>query len=99
MQANDFEVTKRKDYILPADFSSCAIVNVISWDPKQLQADQEADLLISHLKKILAKQELPYNSQLQCLIWLYSFIKDSLLWRQLKKQWNPAVWCCSYLTL
>jgi hypothetical protein len=90
MQAYDFEVTNRKDNILPADFSSYAIVNVISWDPKQLQTDQEVDLLISHLKKISTKQELPYDSQLQCSIWLYSFIKDSLLWRQLKIPMEPS---------
>jgi hypothetical protein len=68
MQAYNFEIMERQDAEMPADFSTLALINTISWDPKQLQKDQDADLLIGHLKAFLLHQELSHGNHLQHLI-------------------------------
>jgi hypothetical protein len=78
---------------LPADFSSKPLVNTVSWNPKQLQKDQENDLLIRHLKQYLLHQELPQDNHLQYLTWLskkVTFIGDGLVWRSIKRQLRPS---------
>jgi hypothetical protein len=62
MQAYDIDVKLRQDDDLPADCSSNTIVQAISWEPKQLQAAQEASLLIKHLERFLTNRSCPKTS-------------------------------------
>jgi hypothetical protein len=68
MQAYNFKIMERKDAEMPADFSSSTLINAISWDPKQLEKDQEANLIIGHHRKFLLHQELPHGNHLHTLI-------------------------------
>ncbi len=88
MHADDFMIKLRQDNDLPANFSSNAVIQAISWEPKQLQVALEADLIIGHLKCFSANRS--------CLMMTFSysipsgfpkmdsFIEDSLIRRWIK---------------
>ncbi len=60
----DFEAQLRQDANLLIDCSPKAAIQAISGEPKLLQAAQDADLQVGHLKRFLTKQELSHDHQL-----------------------------------
>jgi hypothetical protein len=64
MQTYNFEVQLRQDTNLPVNFSPKVTIQGISWEPKLLQATQEPNLLVGHLKWFLTSQELLHDLQL-----------------------------------
>ncbi len=93
MQTYDFEIVYWKESEMPANYLFWNLVITISWEPKHLQQEQEHNLQICHLQIFLLHQELPTNTQLQSLMWLYkkdSFIEDSRVWRMIKRQLEPS---------
>jgi hypothetical protein len=99
MQTYNFEIMYKRGSKMLTDSLSCNIVEAISWQPEQLQQEQDHDPLIQHLKKFLLHQELPQDAHLQSLIRLYekdSFVEDGLLWQQIKCQLEPS-WVVLFL--
>jgi len=78
---------------LLADYLSCNLVNVISWDSSTLQRAQNANPLLKALKTFLLNKELPHGTRCQSLIKLFAndcFIEDDIIWRRLKWQFEPS---------
>jgi len=74
---------------MPDDYLSWIIIDAISWQPQQLQQEQESTPLIWLLKRFLLHQD----AHLQCRIQLYekdSFVEDGLVWHQIKRQIEPS---------
>jgi hypothetical protein len=78
---------------MPADYLSCNLVSTISWDSAELLQAQTADPLIKGLKNFLLNKVLPHDPKCQSLVKLFSndgFIKDGLVWRRIKCQFEPS---------
>ena len=78
---------------MPTDYLSRNLVSAISWDSAELLQAQTADPLIKALKNFLLNKELPHDPKCQSLIKLFSnncFIEDGLVWRRIKRQFEPS---------
>jgi hypothetical protein len=76
-----------------ADYMSRNLVSTISWDSNELLQAQNADPLIKALQMFLLNKELPHDTKFQSLIKLFSndcFIKEGLIWRPVKHQFEPS---------
>jgi hypothetical protein len=93
MNTFDFEIIYKKGRKMPADYLSHNLVNTISWNSDKLLQAQAADRLIKALKSFLLKKVLPHDTKCQALVKLFSndcFIKDGLVWRHIKCQFEPS---------
>jgi len=78
---------------MPADYLSRNLVAAISWDASELQQAQNADPLLKALKSFLLNKELPHDPKCQQLVKLYAndcFIEDDIIWRRIKRQFEPS---------
>ncbi len=93
MNTFDFEIIYKKGSEMPADYLSCNLVSAISWNSDELLQAQAADPLIKALKNFLLNKELPHDLKCQSLVKLFSndcFIEDGLIWRRIKRQFEPS---------
>jgi hypothetical protein len=93
MNTFDFEIMYKKGSEMPADYLSRNLVSAISWDSAELLQAQTADPLIKALKNFLLNKELPHDPKCQSLVKLFSndcFIEDGLVWRRIKRQFEPS---------
>jgi hypothetical protein len=93
MNTFDFDIIYKKGSEMPADYLSRNLISAISWDSNKLLQAQTADPLIKALKAFLLNQELPQDSKCQALVKLFAndcFIEDGLVWRQIKRQFEPS---------
>ncbi len=78
---------------MPADYPSRNLVAAISWEATDLQQAQNADPLIKAIKNFLLNNELPHDAKCQQLVKLFSnvcFIEDGIIWRRVKRQFEPS---------
>jgi hypothetical protein len=93
MNTFDFEIIYKKGSEMPADYLSRNLINAISWNSEELLQAQSADPLIKALKGFLLNQELPRDLKCQALVKLFAndcFIEDGLVWRRIKRQFEPS---------
>ncbi len=93
MNTFDFDIIYKKGSEMPADYLSRNLISAISWDSSELLLAQTADPLIKALKAFLLHQELPQDSKCQALVKLFAndcFIEDGLVWRRIKRQFEPS---------
>ncbi len=93
MNTFDFDIVYRKGSEMPADYLSRNLVASISWDATDLQNAQNADPLIKALKNFLLNKELPLDTKCQQLVRLFAndcFIEDDIVWRRIKRQFEPS---------
>jgi len=93
MNTFDFEIIYKKGSEMPADYLSRNLISAISWDSQELLQAQAADPLIKALKSFLLNQELPHDPKCQALVKLFAndcFIEDGLVWRRIKRQFEPS---------
>jgi hypothetical protein len=93
MNTFDFDIIYKKGSEMPADYLSRNLVAAISWDAADLQNAQNADPLIKTLKNFLLNKELPIDPKCQQLVRLFAndcFIEDDIVWRQIKRQFEPS---------
>jgi len=93
MNTFDFKIIYKKGSKMPADYLSRNLVSAISWDSAELLQAQTADLLIKALKNFLLNKELLHDLKCHSLVRLFSndcFIKDGLVWRCIKRQFEPS---------
>ncbi len=93
MNTFDFEIVYKKGSEMPADYLSRNLVNAISWEASELLQAQAADPLIKALKNFLLNKELPHDAKCQALVKLFSndcFVEDGLIWRRIKRQFEPS---------
>jgi hypothetical protein len=93
MNTYDFDIIYKKGSEMPADYLSCNLVNAISWDASSLAQAQNANPLLRALKNVLLNKELPCDAKCQSLIKLFAndcFIEDDIIWRRIKRQFEPS---------
>jgi hypothetical protein len=93
MNSFDFDIVCKKGSEMPPDYLSRNLVNAISWDSSTLQQAQNADPLLRALKNFLLNKELPYDTKCQSLIKIFAsdcFIEDDIVWRRIKRQFEPS---------
>ena len=93
MNEFDFEIVYKKGSEMPADFLSRNVVDAISWDSGELQAEQQTDPLIRSLKDYLLNRQLPKDPQCERVIRLYAndcFVENDLVWRRVKRKFEPS---------
>jgi len=93
MNTFDFEIVYKKGSEMPADYLSRNLVSAISWEANELLQAQAADPLIRALKNFLLNKELPHDAKCQALVKLFSndcFVEDGLIWRRIKRQFEPS---------
>jgi hypothetical protein len=93
MNTFNFEIIYKKGSEMPAYYLSRNLINDISWNSEELLQAQAADPLIKALKGFLLNQELPRDSKCQALVKLFAndcFIKDGLVWRRIKQQFESS---------
>jgi hypothetical protein len=93
MNTFDFEIIYKKGSEMPADYLSRNLISAISWNSEELLQAQAADPLIKALKSFLLNKELPHDPKCQALVKLFAndcFIEDGLVWRRIKRQFEPS---------
>jgi hypothetical protein len=93
MNTYDFDIVYKKGCEMPADYLSRNLVAAISWDAADLQQAQNADPLLKALKNFLQNKELPHDPKCQQLVKLFAndcFIEDDIIWRRIKRQFEPS---------
>jgi hypothetical protein len=95
MNTYDFNIVYKKGSEMPADYLSRNLVAAISWEASELRQAQNTDPLLKALKNFLLNKELPYDPKCSFikLIKLYAndcFIKDGIIWRPIKRQFEPS---------
>ncbi len=93
MNMFDFEIIYKKGSEMPADYLSRDLINAISWDSNKLLQAQAADPLIKAPESFLLNKELLHDPKCQSLVKLFSsdcFIEDRLVWRRIKRQFEPS---------
>jgi hypothetical protein len=86
----DFEIIYKKGSEMLADYLSRNLISAISWNSEELL---QADPLIKALKGFLLNKELPHDPKCQALVKLFAndcFIEDGLVWRRIKRQFEPS---------
>jgi hypothetical protein len=93
MNTFDFDIVYKEGSEMPANYLSRNLVAAISWDATDLQNTQNADPLIRALKNFLLNKELPLDAKCQQLVKLFAndcFIEDDIVWRRIKRQFEPS---------
>ena len=89
----DFEICYKKGSEMPADYLSRNVVAAVNWDAEHLVQAQEQDNLVRALKAFLLNKELPRDAKCQQLVKHFSdscFVEDGLVWRRIKRPYEPS---------
>lgn len=93
MNSYDFEICYKKGEEMPADFLSRNVVSAIGWTNDEMNRFQEADPLISNLKKFLLHKQLHPDPKCRAVVRYLaddSFIENDLVWKRVKRVNEPS---------
>jgi hypothetical protein len=84
MKEYNFQMIYKKGEEMPADYLSRNVVSSIVWSDAELLNEQEADEVLSKVRRYVASQELPDDRSLRDLIRRQAegcFLEDDILWK------------------
>jgi transposase InsO family protein len=94
MNEYNFQMIYKKGEEMPADYLSRNVVSSIVWSDAELLNEQEADEVLSKVRRYVVSQELPDDRGLRDLIRRQAegcFLEDDILWKRISHKEQPVV--------